>query len=64
MVLLIRSKLGLRRRFNLNENLGVLNSRLRNEVVPRIASILVQNVERNIMVSVYWVPGVALVVVR
>ena len=57
-------KLGLRRRFNPKENLGVLSSRLRKEVVPTMASLLVQIVARNIMVSVYWVPGVALVVVR
>ena len=57
-------KLGLRRRFNPKENLGVLSSRLRKEVVPTMASLLVQIVAKNIMVSVYWVPGVALVVVN
>ena len=45
------------------ENLGVLCSRLRKEVVPRMASLLVPNVARNIMVSVYWVPGVSSVLV-
>ena len=64
MVLVIKSKLGSRRRFNLNENLGVLSSRLRKEVVRRMASLLVQIVERNIMVTVYWVTGVSLVVVN
>ena len=59
---MIKSKLGLRRRFNLKENLIVLSSRLRKEVVPRMASLLVQIVARNIIVSVFWVPGVALVV--
>ena len=61
---MIKSKLGLGRRFNLKENLGVLSSRLRKEVVPRMGSLLVQSVARNIMLSVYWVPGVALVVVK
>ena len=61
---MIKSKLGLRRRFNLKDNLGVLSSRLRREVVPRMASLLVQIVATNIMVSFYWVPGVALIVVK
>ena len=61
---MIKSKLGLRRRFNRKNNLGVLSSRLRKEVVQRMASLLVQIVERNIMVSVYWAPRVALVVVK
>ena len=61
---MIKSKLGLRRTFNPKENLGVVCSRLRKEVVPRMASLLVQIVTRSIMVSVYWVPGVVLVVVR
>ena len=52
---MINMKLGLKKRFNLKENLGVLSSRLRREVVPRMASLLVQIVARNIMVSVYWV---------
>ena len=42
----------------------MLSSRLRKEVVPRMASLLVQNGARNIRVSVYWVQGVALVVVK
>ena len=60
---MINMKLGLKKRFNLKENLGVLSSRLTKEVVPRMASLLVQIVARNIMLSVYWVPGVALLVV-
>ena len=61
---MIKSKLGLIRRFNLKENLGVLSSRLSKEVVRMMASLLVKIVARNIMVSVYWVPEVALVVVN
>ena len=57
-------KLGLRRRFNPKENLGVLSSRLRKAGVQRMASLLVQIVARKIMVSVYWVPGVSLVEVK
>ena len=41
----------------------MLSSRLRKEVVPRTASLLVKIVARNVMVSVYWVSGVAFVVV-
>ena len=55
---MIKSKLRLRRRFNLKKNLGVLRSRLREYVVPRMARLLVQIVPRNIMVSVYWILGV------
>ena len=61
---MIKSKLRLRRRFNLKKNLGVLSPRLRKEVVPRMSSLLVPNVARNIIVSLFWVPGVSLVVVR
>ena len=61
---MIKGKVGLRRRFNTKENLGLLSSRLRKEVVPRMAILLVQIVARNILVSVYWVPGVTLVVVK
>ena len=61
---MIKGKVGLRRRFNTKENLGLLSSRLRKEVVRRMASLLVQIVERNIMVTVYWVTGVSLVVVN
>ena len=64
VVLVINIKLRSRIRFNLKENLGVLSSRLRKEVVPRMAILLVQIVARNIMESVYCVQGVALVVVR
>ena len=63
MVLEIKSKLGLRRKFNTKNNLGVLISKLRKEVVTRMTNLLVQIVARNIMLSVYWVPGVALLVV-
>ena len=38
--------------------------KLTKEVVPRIESLLVQIVARNIIVSFYWVPRVALVVVK
>ena len=55
---------GLRRRFNLKENVRVLISWLRKAIVPRMASLLVQIVSRNIMVSVSRVPGVAFVLVR
>ena len=61
---MINMKLGLKKRFNLKENLGVLSSRLRKEVVQKMASLLVKIVARNIMVSVYWVPGVSLAVVK
>ena len=44
-------------------DLGVLRLCLRKVVVPRMESLLVQIVEKNIMVSVYCVPGIALVVV-
>ena len=60
----MKSKLGLRRKFNTKNNLGVLISKLRKEVVTRMTNLLVQIVARNTMVSVYWVPGVALVVVN
>ena len=53
---MINSKLVLRRRFNPKENLGVISSRLRKKIVPRMTSLLVHIVARNIMVSVYWVP--------
>ena len=59
---MIKTKQGLRRRFNLKDNLGVLSSKFKKEVVPRMESLLAPNEERNIMVSVNWVPGVALVV--
>ena len=42
----------------------MLISRLRKEVVPRMASLLGQIVPRNIMASVYWVPGVSLLMVK
>ena len=61
---MINMKLGLKKRFNLKENLGVLSSRLRKAVVPRMASLLVKILARNIMVSVYLVPGIAFVVVK
>ena len=61
---MIKSKLGLRRRFNLDKSIEVLSSRLRKQVVPRMASLLVKIVARNIMVSVYWEPRVALVLVK
>ena len=61
---MIKSKLGLRRRFNRKNNLGVLSSRLRKEVVQRMASLLVQIVAKNVMESVYWVPGGSFVVVK
>ena len=61
---MIKGKVGLRRRFNTKENLGLLSSRLRKEVVPRMESLLVQIVARKIMVSVYCVPAIYLVVVR
>ena len=60
---MIKSKQGLRRRFNLDKSIEVLSSRLRKQVVPRMESLLVKIVARNIMVSVYWVPRVAMVVV-
>ena len=42
----------------------MLSSRLRKEVVPRMTNLLVKIVARNNMVSVFWVPRVALVVVK
>ena len=61
---MINSKLGLTRRFNLKDNLEVLSSRLKKVVVPNIASLLVQIVAKNVMESVYWVPGGSFVVVK
>ena len=63
VVLVIKSSLGLKRGLNNKKNLGVLNSRLIKEVVLRMTSLHVSNVERNIMVSIYWVLVVELVVV-
>ena len=61
---MIKRKLCLRRGFKLKDNLGVLSSKFKKEVVPRMESLLAPNEERNIMVSVNWVPGVALIVVK
>ena len=61
---LIKGNLGPKRGLRLNKNLGVLSSRLRKEVVLKMANLHVSLVARNIMVSVYWVPGVASVVVK
>ena len=53
-----------KRRFNLTENLGVISLRLRKEVVPLMENLFGHIVAINIMVSVNWVPGVPLVVVK
>ena len=57
-------KLGLRRGIKLKKKLRVLRLNWRKEVVLKRTNLLVPNVARNIMISVCWVPGVALIVVR
>ena len=64
VVLVIKSKQGLRNGLKLKKNLGVLSSTFRKEVVPRMARLLVPRMARNIIMSVYWVPTAYLVVVR
>ena len=61
---LIKGNLGPKKGLRLNKNLGVLSSRLRKEVVLKMANLHVSLVARNIMVSFYCIPGVSMVVVR
>ena len=51
VVLEIKSNLGSKTVLDLKNNLGVLSSRLRKEVVPKMASLHMSLVARNILVS-------------
>ena len=61
---MIKTKLGLTRGLKCKMNLRLLRWSWRKEVVPKRSNLLLLIVVRNIMVSVYWVRGVSLVVVR
>ena len=61
---MIKGNLGLRRGHKFMKNLTVLRFNWREEVLLIMSSLHVSLVERNIMLSVYWVPGVAMVVLR
>ena len=57
---MFKCNLGSKTGLKFKNNRGVLSSRLRKKVVPNMEKLHVPLLVRNIMVSIYWVPGVAL----
>ena len=61
---MIKGNLYLRRGTKVKKNLRMLTLNWREEVVLKMSNLDVSLVARNIMVTVYWVSGVTMVVVR